>query len=57
MSKYAVLLNLAVRVVSGSGIPFPAPLETVTQTPPVTLVPVQPVWKVIGVLGVFAVTL
>ena len=55
-SKYIWLLNLAVCEVSGSGIPFPAPLETVTQTPPATLVPVQPVWNVIGVLAEFATT-
>jgi len=51
-SKYIWLLNLAVCDVSGSGVVDP--LNIATQTPPGTLVPVQPVWNVIGVLAEFA---
>jgi len=43
---------LAVCDVSGSGLVDP--LVIVTQTPPVTLVPGQPVWNEIGVLAEFA---
>ena len=46
------MLNLAVCDVSGTGVVVP--LVIVTQTPPVTLVPVQPVRNVIGVLAEFA---
>ncbi len=48
-SKYGSLLNLAVCTVSGTDANVPAWI--VTQTPPGTLVVVQPVWNLIGMFS------